>query len=62
MSTDENKYFGVILEAEVVFLLDTSSSMAAHLQEVKDGISIQLNNMSAKTKKLVWGQSSALVV
>ena len=48
---DENKYFGAILESSVVFLLDTSSSMTAHLQEMKDGLIVQLNNMSSKTKR-----------
>lgn len=46
-----NKYLGVVLEREVIFLLDVSSSMSAHLEEMKEGLCLQLNNMSSKTKK-----------
>lgn len=50
---DKNKYFGAILESDVVFLLDTSSSMTAHFQEMKDGLTVQLSNMSSKTKRYI---------
>lgn len=47
----ENRYFGTILEREVVFLLDVSTSMTRHLEEIKEGLAVRFSKLPPKTKK-----------
>ena len=51
MTSEQNKYFGVVTERKVVFLLDVSSSMTAYLEEVKEGLTTLLNHLPPKTKR-----------
>ena len=49
--SDKHKYFGAILESEVVLLLDASSSMTTHWSEVKGGVTKLLRNFPPHIKR-----------
>jgi len=49
------RFLGVICEKEVMLLLDTSSSMAMHLPEIKEAMTSLFSNMPTKIRRLVHG-------
>ncbi len=51
LQLDGNKYFGVIVEQDALFLLDVSVSMTTHLEEMKESFPMVLNQMLGSKRK-----------